>query len=266
MSCKIRRVRREKVQTFRKDFSPKFSPLALIPRTQFGPVQIHPVGQHRQCLRRQLQLGGLRFEISRPGNVPCSKRLLGAQIPVPSKQMILIRVCRRLLNTNKAPCFKSSPKRSDTSACRPLKPLRMSHASTATNTFKLPEKLSMVWSMPAPSSPPAPPAFHPLLPGAPRRATAIATGSQPPPLGLIQRPLPIAAAGVAAPSLGATTCCTQLASVEYLIRSAAQTGAATHRCGSAPQECPAVEPSSPAAALGVRSRRHLRHNHRRCRR
>ena len=176
--------------------------------------------------------------------------LVSTQIPVPSQQMILIRVCRRLLNTNRAPCFGSSPSRSVTSAWRPLKPLRMSQASTATNTFKLPEKLNMAWLMPAPGLPPAPPAFRPPLPGASRRATAIPTGSQPPPLGRMQRPLPIAGAGVAAPSLWRDDyVAPSWPAWNTLIRSAAQTGAATHRCGPTPQECPAVEPSTPAADL-----------------
>jgi hypothetical protein len=71
------------------------------------------------------------------------------QIPVPSQQIILIRVCRRLLNTNSAPFLRSSPNRSATNACSPLNPLRMSQVSTATNTFKLPEKLNMAWIVPA---------------------------------------------------------------------------------------------------------------------
>jgi hypothetical protein len=53
--------------------------------------------------------------------VPASKRLVSTQIPVSSQQMILIRVWRRLLKTNKAPCFWSSPNRSVTRACSPLK-------------------------------------------------------------------------------------------------------------------------------------------------
>ncbi len=123
--------------------------------------------------------------------VPASSLFVRTQSPVPSQHKIFKRVCRRLENTNKAPPRGSSPSRSVTSAWRPLKPFLMSHGSTATNTFKLPEKLSIAWLMPAPSSPPAPPVFHPPLPGAPRRAAAISTGRQPPPLGLMQRLLPI---------------------------------------------------------------------------
>jgi len=40
-----------------------------------------------------------------------------------------------LVNTNSAPPRTSSRNRSPTSACSPSKPLRMSHGSTATNTF-----------------------------------------------------------------------------------------------------------------------------------
>jgi hypothetical protein len=45
-----------------------------------------------------------------------------------------------------------------TTACRPLNPLRISQGSTATNTFRLPEKLNMAWPVPAVRPPPTPPA------------------------------------------------------------------------------------------------------------
>src|SRR5271166_668490 len=102
--------------------------------------------------------------------VPSSSRLVSTHKPVPSQQRIFIRVWRRLLNTNKAPARGSSPSRSVTSACRPLKPLRRSQASTATNTFRLPEKLSMAFPATAATRRPAAPVLNPPLQGAPRPA------------------------------------------------------------------------------------------------
>src|SRR5437899_1355324 len=72
-----------------------------------------------------------------------------------------MRLCRRLLNTNSAPWRGSSPRRALASACSPLKPLRMSQASSATNTLRLPEKLSMPFAVPATVLPPAQPVWHP---------------------------------------------------------------------------------------------------------
>jgi predicted O-methyltransferase YrrM len=61
--------------------------------------------------------------------------------------------------------------RSVTTACRPLNPLRISHASTATNTFRLPEKLNMAFAAHAPGPPPVRPVSSPQSQRAPRRAT-----------------------------------------------------------------------------------------------
>jgi hypothetical protein len=80
--------------------------------------------------------------------------LVNTHSPVPSQHRILIRVCRRLLNTNSAPARGSSPNRSVTTACNPLNPLRRSQGSTATSTFKLPEKLNMAWPASAIIPPP----------------------------------------------------------------------------------------------------------------
>ena len=90
--------------------------LTLIPRTQFGSAQIHPVGEHRQGLPRQgdLQLSGLCGLW--PGEAPSSSRLAQTQSPVLIPKRILSRLCRRLVNTNRAPFRGSSPNRSVTRA------------------------------------------------------------------------------------------------------------------------------------------------------
>src|SRR5208283_115755 len=48
----------------------------------------------------------------------------------------------------------------------------MSQGSSATSTFRLPEKLNMTWPVLSPAPPPVPPVFHRPLPPALRRATA----------------------------------------------------------------------------------------------
>src|SRR4051812_37803759 len=85
--------------------------------------------------------------------VPFSKRLVSTHKPVPSQYRILIRVCRRLQKTKSAPLLGSSLRRSVTALNSPLKPLRMSQGSTATNTLRLPEKLNMA----SPGREPRPP-------------------------------------------------------------------------------------------------------------
>src|ERR1700721_808938 len=62
IGCKIGRAYTPAVQSFLKDFLV----FAFIPRTQFGAAQIHPIGQHRQRLRRQLQLGRFRGKVFGP--------------------------------------------------------------------------------------------------------------------------------------------------------------------------------------------------------
>ncbi|MBV6500690.1 MAG: hypothetical protein CJBNEKGG_03175 [Prosthecobacter sp.] len=58
-------------------------------------------------------------------------------------QLRLARVRRRLANTKSPPPRTCSLSCSQTAACRPSKPLRMSQGSSAMKTFKLPVKLSM---------------------------------------------------------------------------------------------------------------------------
>lgn len=95
-------------------------------------------------------------------NVSLSSRLLISQSPVPSKYRIFKRVRLRFPNTKTAPLRTSSPKTSPAIADNPSYPLRMSHGSTATNTRRLPEKLSTAPSPPVTGSPPppAPPASN----------------------------------------------------------------------------------------------------------
>src|SRR6202789_4504951 len=62
IGCKIGRAHMPTVQSFPEDFSV----FAFVPRTQFGPAQIHPISQHRQRLRRQLQLGRFGRQVLRP--------------------------------------------------------------------------------------------------------------------------------------------------------------------------------------------------------
>ena len=117
-----------------------------------SPAQIHPVGQHGQSLpASDSNFGGLRLQVHGPGKkvFPPPGGLVSTHKPVPSQHRILIRVRRRLLKTNKRPLRRgSSPNRSVTNPCRPLKPLRRSHASTATNTFKPAGKTQHDWASP----------------------------------------------------------------------------------------------------------------------
>jgi len=62
-----------------------------------------------------------------------------------------MRVCRRLVTRTTHSAPGSSPNRSVTRACRPLKPCAC-RTLTATKTFRLPEKLSMIRPVLAPTT------------------------------------------------------------------------------------------------------------------
>ena len=86
----------------------------------------------------------------RPRRVPFSSRLLKTHKSLPSLYKILSRVRRRLLTAESAPLFTSSFRTLPTNAESPSNPFRMWHASTATNTHRLPEKLKIPGPIPSP--------------------------------------------------------------------------------------------------------------------
>ncbi len=161
-----------KVQTFRNFFGALFQASRSYHERSFPPRKSTPsVNMASACgVSFNLVVAGSKFFGQE--KVPYSKHFVNTHNPIPSQHKILIRVCRRLVNTNNAPCRGSSPSRSVTKACRPLKPLRMSHASTATNTFRLPAKLNMAFAAPAPVPPPFPPVSYRSSPRALRQANA----------------------------------------------------------------------------------------------
>ena len=143
------------------------------------------------------------------------------------------------------------PACSATKACSPLNPLRMSGAPTATNTFKLPEKLNMAWIAPARPLPPKPLVFHRPLPVEPRRATATPARCRSQPLAAIQQRLPQAVVEAAAPTVCRCHDCVSPSwpGLNILIQSAAQTGEVL-----SPLRTNAVRMSSAVVLFDTRSR------------
>jgi len=124
----------------------------------------------------------------------------------------------------------------------------MSQASTATNTFKLPEKLNMAGPTPAPRARPALLVFHRPPPPVPHRATATPAQDQ----SHCQRParLPLAAAGAVVGEVLGADAAPSGPGWNTSARFAAQTAAVTRRCGPSQPESPGVASWIPAAALG----------------
>ncbi len=110
VSCQIRRTPGEKVQTLWKNCAQNVYGSRSYHGRILAPRKSTPsVSSASACgVSFNLVVWGSRF--FGQANVPASRRLVSTQIPVPSQQIIFRRVCRRLLNQNNAPCFKSSPK------------------------------------------------------------------------------------------------------------------------------------------------------------
>ena len=185
-------------------------------------------------------------------NVPLLRsQRSGARIPVPSQRMILIRVSRRLLNTNSAPLLRSSPVLGH-QGVQPVEPFahvagahRHKYLQAAPREAQHGKRI-----VPARPLPRSRLFFIRPLPAEPRRATATPARCRSQPLAAIQQRLPIAVAEAAAPTVCRHDCVSpSWPGLNILIQSAAQTGEVLRRCGPMPSECPAVVPSIPAAAL-----------------
>ena len=81
----------------------------LVPRAPPGSAQLHAVGQQRERLGREPQLGGLRLDTFGPREGALLQPLGQTHRPVPSQQRIFKRERRRLVKTNNAPGRGSSP-------------------------------------------------------------------------------------------------------------------------------------------------------------